>query len=323
MNSKKPLFFIIGPTASGKTSVSIELAKRMNAEIVSADSIQVYKGLDIGSAKPTEEERKGIVHHLMGIAEPDEPKFSVARFHELAEACIADIHRREKQALVVGGTGLYVNSLTYPLDFTGAAANDAIREKYAVLEEQSPGAAHALLQKVDPASAQRLHPNDKKRVIRALEVFELTGKPISENGPGFTTLDEDKLPYRPCIAGLTMPRELLYHRIELRVDMMIAQGLVEEVEKLVSKGYTVDLPSMQGLGYKELIPVVKGEKRLSDAVEDIKRETRRFAKRQITWFKRDQRIRWFDITHYADPTLLADDIELYFRSAQKGESYGG
>lgn len=315
MMEKPTLYFVIGPTASGKTAVSIELAKRMNAEIVSADSIQVYKGLDIGSAKPTEEEREGIPHHLMSVVEPDEPKFSVARFRELAEECISDIHSRGKNVLVVGGTGLYVNALTYPLDFTGAAADEAIREKYAALEAAEPGAAHALLKQVDPASAQRLHPNDRKRVIRALEVFEVTGKPISQNGEGFSALDEEKLPYRPCIAGLTMPRELLYERIEKRVDIMLEAGLLEEVKSLVEKGYTVDLPSMQGLGYKEIVRVISGERTLSEALADIKRETRRFAKRQITWFKRDQRIRWFDTTQYSDKNALADEIEQHFLSA--------
>jgi len=313
MMQKPNLFFIIGPTASGKTAVSIELAKRMNAEIISADSIQVYQGLDIGSAKPTEEEREGIPHHLMSIVAPNEPKFSVARFRELADECIRDIHSRGKQAIIVGGTGLYVNALTYPLDFAGAAADENIREKYAALEAETPGAAHALLRQVDPVSAERLHPNDKKRVIRALEVFEVTGKPLSQSGAGFSALDEDKLPYKPCIVGLTMPRELLYARIEQRVDMMIDQGLLQEVQGLVSGGYTVDLPSMQGLGYKEIVRFINGACTLQEAVEDIKRETRRFAKRQMTWFKRDQRICWFDTTNYADKATLADDIEIYFR----------
>ena len=312
MEGKQKLYFIVGPTASGKTATSITLARRMGAEIISADSIQVYRGMDVGSAKPTVDEQAGIAHHMLSVVAPDEPKFSVARFHQMAVDRIEDIFARGKRALVVGGTGLYVNSLTYPLDFTGAAADETIREKYNTLEESTPGSAHKLLQEVDPVSAERLHPNDRKRIIRALEVFELTGKPISENGGGFSALDEAQLPYKPCIAGLTMPRELLYERIERRVDLMMEQGLLNETEALLQAGYAQDLPAMQGLGYKQLIHYLNGDCTFAQAVEDIKRETRRFAKRQITWFKRDARIRWYDVTAFADSTSLADAIYAQF-----------
>mgnify|MGYP002552377654 FL=1 len=312
MREKQKLYFIVGPTASGKTAASIEVAKRIDAEVISADSIQVYRGMDIGSAKPSMEERTGIPHHMLSVVAPDEPKFSVARFREMADACIVDIAAREKRPLVVGGTGLYVNALTYPLSFTGAPADPMIREKYVSLEAELPGAAHKRLQEVDPASAARLHPNDKKRVIRALEVFELTGRPISENGEGFSALDASKLPYTVRIAGLTMPREVLYARIEQRVDRMMEQGLLDEVKALLEKGYSPELPALQGLGYKQLLSFLSGTITLSEAVEAIKRETRRFAKRQITWFKRDSRIRWYDAAAYADTSALGAAIAAQF-----------
>lgn len=319
MREKQKLYLIVGPTASGKTAASLEVAKRINAEVISADSIQVYRGMDIGSAKPSMEERAGIPHHMLSVVAPNETKFSVACFREMADACIADIAAREKRPLVVGGTGLYVNALTYPLNFTGAPADPAIREKYVSLEAEQPGAAHKRLQEVDPASAARLHPNDKKRVIRALEVFELTGRPISENGEGFSALDESKLPYTVRIAGLTMPREVLYARIEQRVDRMMEQGLLDEVKALLEKGYSPELPALQGLGYKQLLSFLSGTITLSEAVEAIKRETRRFAKRQITWFKRDSRIRWYDAAAYADISALGEAIAAQFLQEDREE----
>lgn len=312
MHGKQKLYLIVGPTASGKTAVSIEVAKRLNAEIISADSIQVYCGMDIGSAKPTLEERAGIPHHMLSVVDPDEPKFSVARFRELAIECIEDVIARGKRPLVVGGTGLYINALTYPLHFTGAPADAALRTKYALLEAENPGQAYARLKEVDPASAARLHPNDKKRIIRALEVFELTGTPLSESYAGFSLIDESQLPYTPCLAGLTMPRELLYARIEQRVDQMMAQGLLEEVKMLCDAGYGAELPAMQGLGYKQLMHFLEGGCTLSEAIEEIKRETRRFAKRQITWFKRDARIQWYDVSTYGSLATLADGIAAQF-----------
>lgn len=312
MQKKQKLYLIVGPTASGKTAVSIAVAKRMNAEIISADSIQVYRGMDIGSAKPSVSEQDGVPHHLLGVVMPDEPKFSVARFKELADACMQDIAARGKTPLVVGGTGLYINALTYPLDFSGVPADAQIREKYEALEQQTPGAAHKLLQTVDAVSALRLHPNDKKRVIRALEVYDLTGKPLSQSGAGFTARDDAQLPYAPCIAGLTMPREVVYERINQRVNQMMGQGLLAETEALLRAGYAPELPALQGLGYKQLIRHLEGACTLPEAVEDIKRETRHFAKRQITWFKRDARIRWHDVCAYGDTAALADAIVSQF-----------
>ncbi len=322
MAVKKKLYFIVGPTASGKTAVSIELAKRMGAEIVSADSIQIYRGMDIGSAKPTVEEQGGIAHHMLGAVPPDAPKFSVARFREMAEDCIAHIISRGHKPLVVGGTGLYINALTYPLSFAGAPADEGIRAKYAAIEQETPGAAHALLKRVDPVSANRLHPNDKKRVIRALEVFELTGIPLSESGAGFAAQDEGALPYSPCMAGLTMPRAYLYERIERRVDQMMQQGLPAEVKSLLAAGYAPELPAMQGLGYKQLIRCFRGECSLDEAVADIKRETRRFAKRQLTWFKRDSRIRWYDVAEYPNQSALVDAISAQFSDESRRETHG-
>lgn len=305
-----PIGVILGPTASGKTALSVEAAKRLDAEIVSADSIQLYRGMDIGSAKPTLEERQGIPHHLLDAVGIGEPDFSVAAYQKLAAAAIADIAGRGKFPLVVGGTGLYVNALVYPLSFTNIPADTALREALAAKEAASPGSLHRQLQDVDPVSAARLHPNDAKRLIRALEVYKLTGKPIGELGGDFSNTANAPIAYAPRMVGLTMPREQLYARIDLRVDVMMQSGLLKEVENLVSQGCAQDTPAMQGLGYKQLYRYLQGEYTLDEAVERIKRETRRFAKRQITWFKRDQRIQWLDISVLTPQQLLEEAVRI-------------
>ena len=307
-NGKIEIGMIVGPTASGKTAVSIALAKRLDAEIISADSIQIYKGLDIGSAKPTIEEQEGIRHHLLDTLEIDAPKFSVAEYQKMADACIVDIHCRGKYPLVVGGTGLYVNALTYPLAFTAVESDPALRQALSELEAASPGKLYEMLRTLDPNSADRLHPNDTKRIIRALEVVKTTGKTIGEYGGDFVNEAKAEIPYDPRIAGLTMPRELLYARIEERVDAMMRLGLLEEAKGLFESGYSLDLPALQGLGYKQLFQYFQGESTLPEAIEAVKRETRRFAKRQITWFKRDPRIQWFDVTKYEGSEQLAKAI---------------
>ncbi len=310
--SKIKLGLIVGPTASGKTAASIALAQRLNAEIISADSIQVYRGMDIGSAKPTTEERQGIPHHLMDAVDIDSPKFSVAEYRCMAGKAIEDIAGRGKYPIVVGGTGLYVNSLIYPLNFTSVPSDDNLRAEISALEEKQKGAAYMLLEKEDPTAAQRLHPNDVKRVIRALEVVRLTGKSIDQHGGDFSNRANAEIPYEPTIIGLTMPREKLYERINLRVDIMLEQGLLEEARGIYEAGYDLSLPALQGLGYKQLFKHFSGEYSLDEAIEAIKLETRHFAKRQLTWFRRDKRIVWFDITEYPDSAALNDAIFQHF-----------
>ena len=306
--NKTKLGLIVGPTASGKTAASIALAQRLNAEIISADSIQVYRGMDIGSAKPTIEERQGIPHHLMDAVDIDSPKFSVAEYRRMAGKAIDDIVSRGKYPLVVGGTGLYVNSLIYPLNFTSVPSDEKLRSELTALEQTQKGAAYALLQTEDPKAAQRLHPNDVKRVIRALEVVRLTGKPIDDHGGDFANQAQADIPYEPTIIGLTMPRDLLYERINLRVDIMLRQGLLDEARAIYDAGYEPSLPALQGLGYKQLFKHFSGEYTFDEAIKAIKLETRHFAKRQLTWFRRDKRIIWFDISQYPDKESLNQAI---------------
>lgn len=303
---KTKIGVLVGPTASGKTALSVEIAARMDAEIISADSIQLYKGFDIGSAKPTLQERRGIRHHLIDVYEPFEQNASVARFQALAQQVIADITSRGKFPLVVGGTGLYVNALTYPLSFTGVASDPELRTSLAETEAQNPGSLYVLLKELDPKSAARLHPNDRKRIIRAMEVVKLTGKAIDEFGGDFENKKNKEVPYDVKLIALTMPRELLYARIEKRVDEMIRMGLVDEVKRLKALGVTVDMPAMQGLGYKQLYAFLDGACKLDEAIAAIKLETRHFAKRQLTWFKRDKRIVWLDVTQYKSREALTE-----------------
>lgn len=306
------LYILTGPTASGKTSISIELAKRMNTEIVSADSIQIYRGMDIGSAKPTKKEQQGITHHMIDVALPTERDYSVIKYRDSALESIFDINARGKKPLVVGGTGLYINALIYPLNFPSVPPDTGSRAYWKSRESEEKGSAYKRLAELDFETAERLHPNDVKRVIRAIEICEGTGKTLSELGVDFTRRDDDILPYHPVMAGLTMPRELLYARIEQRVDVMVKAGLEDEVRNLLFKGVQAEMPAMQGLGYKQMASYLTGACSLSEAVETIKRETRHFAKRQLTWFRRDERIRWFDVSQYRDAQSLVNAIHNYF-----------
>lgn len=288
---KKPCVgMIVGPTASGKTDVAISLADFIDLEVVSADSIQVYRGMDIGSAKPPMAERKGITHHMIDVVDIGDAQFSVSEYQRMAMDCIGDILKRGKYPLVVGGTGLYIHALTYPLDFTQTGPDIQFRE---ALNQRESRDLYDQLRRKDPKSAERLHPNDKKRIIRALEVIHATGGPPAHD---FLKLEDTSLSFEPRMIGLNMPREILYERINKRVDAMMEKGLLREVQSILKKGYAPDLPALQGLGYRQLIRHLKGDVTLDEAVEDIKRETRRFAKRQLTWFKRDKRIAWFDVT---------------------------
>lgn len=317
--TKHKLFIITGPTASGKTAVSVSAVRLMNAEIISADAIQLYKKLDIGSAKPTEEERRGIVHHMMDCIEPDEPRFTVSRFRDGAIAAANEIIAKGKRPLVVGGTGLYINALTYPLTFSQIAPDGELRTELMEKEQAEKGALHKMLSEMDTETAERLHPNDTKRIVRALEICIKSGKKASEQGEGFTYRNDDALEFAPVMAGITMPRDMLYARIEKRVDDMFNAGLVDEVRALLSRGCTRELPAMQGLGYKETAAYVMGECTLDEAKETIKRETRRFAKRQLTWFRREERIRWFDATEYGGAEELGKAIAEYFLT-REGEN---
>ena len=285
----QPLVILTGPTAAGKTDLSIQLAKRIGGEILSADSMQVYKGMDIGSAKIRPDEMQGVPHYLIDELEPDEP-FHVVRFQELAKKYMKEIWQRGNIPVLTGGTGFYIQAVLYDIDFTENEENTEYRQK---LEEtaRKEGAEylHQQLAKVDPKSAEQIHAHNIKRVIRALEFYHLTGEPISEHNE---QEHQKASPYNSAYFVLTDKRETLYERIDRRVDQMMRDGLLEEVLKLREKGYTRDMVSMQGLGYKEMLDYLDGKYPLEEAVRIIKRDTRHFAKRQLTWFRRERDVIW-------------------------------
>jgi tRNA dimethylallyltransferase len=290
--NKPRLLVLIGPTAAGKTRLSLELARQFRCEIISGDSMQVYRGMDIGTAKATPQERALVPHHMIDIHDPDYP-FSVAEFQERARALIRDIDRRGCLPFIVGGTGLYIEAVCYDFKFSeGGFDEEYRRELNEFADRHGEEALHERLKAVDPASAERIHPNDRRRTIRALEVYRLTGIPLSDH----LSRQKKQSPYELCIVGLTMDREILYKRIEDRIDGMIEDGLVREVETLLARGYTTNLVSMQGLGYKEIAGYLRGEYDLAFAIELLKRNTRRFAKRQLSWFRHMKDIRWVDVT---------------------------
>ena len=299
---KIPLLVIVGPTAVGKTEMAIELAHRLRGEIISADSRQVYRYMDIGTAKPTLAEREGVPHHLLDIIYPDE-EFSVADYQRLAQRAIKEIWEGKRLPILAGGTGFYVNAVIDNYNFSSTAVNWEFRRRMRRLgEERGGGYLIDKLNLVDPITAQRLHPNDLRRIIRALEVYEFTGCPLSQ----WESEQEKESPYYLCLIGLNMERVLLYEKINRRVEEMVAKGLVDEVRDLLQKGYSPTLNSMQGLGYKEIIPYIKGEASLPEAVAILQRDTRRFAKRQLTWFRRDKRISWFSVAKDKKKELLED-----------------
>ncbi len=288
----KNVIIILGPTASGKTSLSIELAKKTNGEIISADSMQIYKYMDIGTAKPDEEERSGIMHYLIDEVNPDE-EFSVARFKELALKYTKEILDKGKLPIIAGGTGLYINSLIYNINFSETISDWELREKLKQeAEEKGNQFLHDRLSAVDPAAAAKIHVNDLKRIIRALEVYEYTKKPISYHQEVSKAVPPE---YNYIIIGLTMDRERLYQRINKRVDLMLEKGLVEEVKKLVSMGYDKNTIAMQGLGYKEILQYIRGEKLLDEVIYILQRDTRHYAKRQMTWFRRIPGVHWVNV----------------------------
>jgi tRNA dimethylallyltransferase len=281
---------IVGPTASGKTALSIKLAKEINGSIISADSMQVYKYMDIGTAKPTKEEMSGVDHYLIDEISPDQ-EFSVAKFKEKALCYIEKIIDNGKIPIVVGGTGLYINSLIYNIEFSKTQVDWEYREelKNNVLKN-GEGYIYNQLMEVDKQSAEKINPNDTKRVIRALEIYKTTGKTMTFHNEK-SRLYPSKYSFK--LFGLNMQRQSLYKRIEERVDNMIKQGLLEEVKKIEELGYDEKRIPMQALGYKEIIKYLKGENTLEESIEIIKRDSRRYAKRQLTWFRRIENIKWF------------------------------
>lgn len=286
---KQPLIILTGPTASGKTALSVALAKRIGGEIISADSMQVYRHMDIGSAKVTEEEKEGIPHYLIDVLEPEE-SFNVTVFQKMAKEAMEKIYENGHIPIVAGGTGFYIQALLYDIDFTENDSDMGYREELEALAAiKGPGVLHEMLKEKDPASAEAIHENNVKRVIRALEFYKKTGMRISEHNESERRKES---PYNFAYYVLNMDRDRLYSRIDARVDKMLADGLEEEVKKLKNMGCTRDMVSMQGLGYKEIIDYLNGEISLDEAVYILKRDTRHFAKRQLTWFKRERGVTW-------------------------------
>lgn len=305
---KKPLIILTGPTAVGKTKASIGLAKAIGGEIISADSMQVYRHMDIGSAKITKEEMADVPHYLIDVLEPEE-EFHVVRFQQMARAAIADIYSRGKIPIIVGGTGFYIQALLYDIDFTENEGDSVYREKLeALAKEKGAAYLHGQLAMVDPKSAEEIHANNIKRVIRALEFYHQTGQKISEHNERER---QKESPYQFCYFVLNDRRECLYERIDQRVDQMIRNGLVQEVQTLKERGCTKQMVSMQGLGYKEIFSYLEGDCSLEEAVYIIKRDTRHFAKRQLTWFKRERDVIWVqkDELNYDDKKLLQSLLE--------------
>lgn len=303
--SKKPMILLSGPTAVGKTALSISLAKRVNGAIISADSMQVYKYMDIGSAKIMPEEMDGVKHYLIDELLPEE-EFNIVRFQQMAKAALEEIYANGQIPIIAGGTGFYIQALLYDIDFDHQDCDEEYRSELEVFaKEHGNEALHARLQEVDPVSAQTIHANNVKRVIRALEYYKLTGKPISEHNEAE---HQKESPYNFAYFVLTDERSHLYERIEKRVDIMLETGLVDEVRRLKEMGYHRNMVSMQGLGYKEILDYLDGKTTLDEAIYILKRETRHFAKRQLTWFRRERDVCWFDKSeyNYDDNAVLED-----------------
>lgn len=306
LEKKPPLVILTGPTAVGKTALSISLAKAIQGEIISADSMQVYKHMDIGSAKIMPEEMDGVPHYLVDILKPTE-EFHVVKFQTLAKEAMSEIYAKGKIPILVGGTGFYIQSVLYDIDFTQSEEDEAFRaelEQFA--KEKGTEALFERLRAVDPKSCEIIHANNVKRVIRAIEFYEKTGKPISEHNE---EQRDNESPYNFAYFVLNDDRTEIYERIDKRVDKMLAAGLVDEVQKLKNMGCTRNMVSMQGLGYKEILEYLDGECTLEDAVYRIKRDTRHFAKRQLTWFRREKEVAW----------VKKDDFELMLKMLETKE----
>lgn len=302
---KPKLLVLIGPTAVGKTQLSIEIARSFHCEIISGDSMQVYRHMDIGTAKIKKAEMGGIPHHFIDIHDPEYP-YSVAEFQDDCRRLIPEIHSRNRLPFIVGGTGLYIESVCYEYRFSAVGANEAFRqEQFAYAKRAGNEALHAKLAVVDPATAARLHPNDLRRIVRALEIYDVSGKTLSS----LSAASKKESPYDLCIVGLTMDRQMLYNRIEDRIDRMLQQGLVTEVASLMERGIRRDAISMQGLGYKEISSCLRGETTFEDAVALLKKATRHFAKRQLSWFRHMEGIRWVDVTNAAHFSGIVAEVK--------------
>ncbi len=301
----EPVIVIAGPTASGKTGLSIELAKLINGSIVSADSMQIYRHMDIGTAKPDEKEREGIRHYMIDEVDPDE-NYSVARYCENALEYISAIIRDGGRPIITGGTGLYINSLVYNINFSETICDEELRAKLKKeAEEKGNRHLYEKLLELDTEAASKIHENDVKRVIRAIEVYTHTQRPISEH----VKLSRlEPAPYRYIVFGLNWDRKKLYRRIEERVDKMLEAGLTDEVKRLIEMGYDKGSTAMQAIGYKEIAGYLKGEYSLEEAVYILKRDTRRYAKRQLTWFRRMREIKWLDMDENTDLRDTAEKI---------------
>lgn len=307
----KPLVILAGPTAVGKTEISIRLASSIGGAIISADSMQVYRGMDIGSAKVMPEEMKGVPHYLIDCLEPSEP-FNIVRFQQMAKDALAKIYADGQIPIVAGGTGFYIQALLYDIDFTAQDSDEAYRRQLAdFAREKGSEALHEKLKDIDPVSYETIHANNSKRVIRALEYYHITGKPISAHNEA----EHQKIsPYNFAYFVLNDERNTLYDRINRRVDLMMEKGLVEEVQALYDKGYRREMVSMQGLGYKEILDYLEGKCTLEEAVYVIKRETRHFAKRQLTWFRRERDVIWLNRPDFAgnDTAILEKMIQILY-----------
>ena len=306
---KQPLIVLTGPTAVGKTSLSIQLAKAIGGEIISADSMKVYRHMDIGSAKVTADEMEGVPHHLIDVLEPDQD-FNVVTFQHMAKEALQGIYNRRRIPIIAGGTGFYIQALLYDIDFKenedGSPVRRELEELAAREGEAAPAVLHAMLEEIDPDSAARIHANNVKRVIRAIEYYRLTGRKISVHNQEERTKES---PYDFLYYVVNTERPVLYARIDRRVDQMMENGLVEEVQTLKSMGCHRGQTSMQGLGYKEILDYLDGRCTLDEAVYVLKRDTRHFAKRQLTWFKRERDVRWLNLPDFGnDVSLVLDRI---------------
>lgn len=304
-NYKRPLIILTGPTAVGKSALSILLAKSVGGEIISADSMQVYKMMDIGSAKIMPDEMDGVRHHLIDVLDPKE-SFDVCRFQTMAKAAMEEIYQRNHIPIIVGGTGFYIQSIVYDIDFSETEEDSEYRKELMHLaNEKGNHFVHEMLKEVDPKSADAIHENNVKRVIRALEFYKETGKKISEHNE---TERQKESPYQFYYFVLTDERSRLYERIDKRVDLMINQGLVDEVKTLKEYGCNQNMVSMKGLGYKEILDYLDGTCSLDEAIYIIKRDTRHFAKRQLTWFRREKEVIWLDRQEFTSDQEILEEI---------------
>lgn len=301
----KPMVILTGPTAVGKTELSIELARALDAEIISADSMQVYRKMDIGTAKIRPEEMGGIVHHLIDCLDPEE-EFHVAKFQKMAKEALDEIYARRKIPLIVGGTGFYIQSLLYDIDFTEEKGDLSYRKS---LEEKADKEGNEtlfqMLRGIDPVSAEKIHPNNRKRVIRALEFYKFNGYPISQHNEAEAKKES---PYHFVYFVLNQNREVLYERINQRVDLMMKEGLIEEVRKLQKEGYQKNMVSMQGIGYRQVFEYLEGNTSLEETIENIKKDTRHFAKRQLTWFGREKDVCMVDKSKFETETAVLNEM---------------